>query len=179
MTGHGCESKRSFFALFGMEPRFALSLEQLESAYRMLARRVHPDRFVSGTEVERLRAIETATQVNEGYRTLRTPILRARHLLDLRGVDVARKGGAASQAFLSAQFEWRATLGEARASGDEEALRALEVSAREQADTVIRELADLLDSAQNDAGAVAAVLQLMFLDRLLAEVGDAHEALEA
>jgi molecular chaperone HscB len=63
-------------------------------------------------------------------------MLRARHLLDLRGIDVARQGEAASQAFLSAQFEWRAALGEARASRDEEALRALEVSAREQADAL-------------------------------------------
>ncbi|MGA2779018.1 MAG: Fe-S protein assembly co-chaperone HscB [Steroidobacteraceae bacterium] len=179
MTSRGCESPPSFFALFGLEPRFALSLGRLETAYRSLARRVHPDRFVTGTEAERRNAIETATQVNEGYRTLRTPMLRALYLLDLRGIDVARQGEAASQAFLSAQFEWRAALGEARASRDEEALRALEVSAREQADALTCELADQLDSARNDAGAVAAVLQLMFFDRLLADVGDAHEALEA
>ncbi len=179
MTGRGRELPPSFFALFDLEPRFALPIEQLDAAYRTLARRVHPDRFVNGTEAEQRQAIETATHVNEGYRTLRTPMLRARHLLDLRGIQVGGQGGATSQAFLSAQFEWRATLGEARASRDEAALRALDASAREKADELNRQLAVQLDSARNDAGAVESVLQLMFLDRLLADVGDAREALEA
>ena len=65
MTGRGRELPPSFFALFDLEPRFALPIEQLDAAYRTLARRVHPDRFVNGTEAEQRQAIETATHVNE------------------------------------------------------------------------------------------------------------------
>jgi hypothetical protein len=36
-----------------------------------------------------------------------------------------------------------------------------------------------LDGSRDDAGAVASVLQLMFLEKLLADLGDASEALEA
>jgi molecular chaperone HscB len=179
MTSCGRELPPNFFALFGLELRFTLPIGQLDAAYRTLARRVHPDRFVNGTEAERRTAIETATRVNEGYRTLKSPLLRARHLLDLRGIDVTEQGTAASQAFLAAQFEWRGALGDARATRDEEALGTLEASAREQADALGRQLAVQLDSARDDPSAVGSVLQLMFLERLLADVGDAREALEA
>lgn len=178
MTSRGRELPMSYFALLDLEPHFALSMGELDRAYRALASRVHPDRFANGTVAERRDALELTTQANEAYRTLRAPVLRARHLLKLRSIDVDANR-AAPAAFLSAQFEWREKLGDARAARDEAALHMLDTLARKHAGDLNARLTAQLDASRDDAGAVASVLQLMFLDKLLADVGDACEALEA
>jgi molecular chaperone HscB len=169
----------SYFSWFDLEPRFALPLEQLDLAYRTLASRVHPDRFANGTATERRQALELATRANEAYRTLKTPVLRARHLLALRGIDLGATGASVPPAFLNAQIDRREALGDARAARDETALRALGAAVREHAGNLSARLAAQLDTDRNDAGAVDSVLQLMFLDKLIADVDDARDELEA
>ncbi len=178
MTNRGRGQPPSYFALLDLEPRFALSMDDLDRAYRALASRVHPDRFANGTVAERRDALELTTEANEAYRTLKTPVLRARHLLKLRGIDVDENREAPA-AFLSAQFEWREKLGDARAARDEAALHTLDAAARQHAGDLNARMAAQLDGSRDDAGAVASVLQLMFLEKLLADLGDASEALEA
>lgn len=169
----------SYFSLFDLEPRYALPQHELDVAYRRLAGRVHPDRFAGGTAGERHQALELASRANEAYRTLRTPVLRARHLLGLRGIEISNSSASPPAKFLDAQIEWRDALGDARARRDEAALRALGVSVREHAETLGARLAAQLDRDGNDAGAVQSVLQLMFLDKLIAAIDDALEELEA
>jgi len=77
------------FELFGLEPVFALSADSLDSAYRDIQAKVHPDRFAHAGDAERRASLQWTTRVNEAYRTLKDPLQRARHLLELRGVDVA------------------------------------------------------------------------------------------
>jgi hypothetical protein len=50
---------------------------------------------------------------------------------------------------------------------------------REHAAALSAGLAVQLDTLRDDAGAVESVLQLMFLDKLLADIDDAHDELEA
>ena len=178
MTSRGRGQPPNYFALLDLEARFALSMDNLDRAYRTLASRVHPDRFANGTVVERRDALELTTEANEAYRTLRTPVLRARHLLNLRGIDVDENRQAPA-AFLSAQFEWREKLEDARAARDEAALLTLDAAARSHAGDLNVRMVAQLDGCRDDAGAVASVLQLMFLEKLLADLGDACEALEA
>src|ERR1035438_4206996 len=146
MTHRGSEMPLSYFSLFDLEARYALPLDELDLAYRTLASRVHPDRFVDGTKVERHQALELATRANEAYRTLKTPVLRARHLLGLRGVEIGECGTSMPPEFLEAQIEWRESLGDACAAHDEAALCALGASVREHARTVSTRLAAQLDT---------------------------------
>jgi len=179
MTICGPGMPLSYFSLLDLEPRFALPLAELDLAYHRLASRVHPDRFADGTTAERHQALELATRANEAYRTLKTPVLRARHLLGLRGVEIDHSGATMPAAFLAAQIEWREALGEARAARDEAALRILGASVREHAGTLSARLTAQLDSDADDAGAVQSVLQLMFIDKLVAAIDDARNELEA
>ena len=41
------------FALFQMTPAFAVDAAQLDSAYRELQARVHPDKFAAATDAEK------------------------------------------------------------------------------------------------------------------------------
>jgi molecular chaperone HscB len=81
------EVQRDFFGLFGLAPVFRLDEAALESAYREVQTQVHPDRYAHLSDTEKRVSMQWATRVNEAYRTLRTPLLRACYLLQLNGVD--------------------------------------------------------------------------------------------
>src|ERR1700752_4116021 len=80
---------QNHFELFGLSPSYGMDEETLEKAYREIQARVHPDRFAHAGDAERRASLQWTTRVNEAYRTLKDPMQRAKHLLELRGVDVA------------------------------------------------------------------------------------------
>ncbi|KAM3512341.1 hypothetical protein MY11210_003980 [Beauveria gryllotalpidicola] len=84
-----------YYALFpstlplGPPPRghFPIDVRQLRREFLQLQARAHPDMHAPGAAKS---AAETRSAlINEAYRTLANPLLRAQHLLALRGVDVA------------------------------------------------------------------------------------------
>src|SRR5919108_3196146 len=80
---------QNHFELFGLPPAFALDGEALERSYRDIQSRVHPDRFAHAGDAERRASLQWTTRVNEAYRSLKDPVQRGKHLLELHGVDVA------------------------------------------------------------------------------------------
>lgn len=163
-----------FFTLFGLPRRFALDRAALEEAYHELQHRVHPDRFAHLSGAEKRVSMHWATRVNEGWRTLREPLARARYLLELAGVDLALDSNTAMPpAFLMAQMEWREQLADARRSQDVAALEGLagelQHVARQAHDTLARQL----DEEGALAAAAGTVRQLMFIDKLEQEIEDA------
>src|SRR3981081_3998018 len=114
------------FELFGLEPVYALNAESLDSAYRDIQAKVHPDRFAHAGDAERRASLQWTTRVNEAYRTLKDPLQRAKHLLELRGVDVAFETNTAMPAdFLVQQMALRESLEEAVETKDAAAMDTL------------------------------------------------------
>ena len=73
------------FALLGVPQGFD-EPQGLDEKFRALARQWHPDRFARATSPERRKALEQTTLLNDAYKTLKDPVRRAEHLLQLRGV---------------------------------------------------------------------------------------------
>ncbi|KAF2231553.1 Co-chaperone Hsc20, partial [Viridothelium virens] len=65
---------------------FTTDVRQLRREFLQLQARAHPD-LHSGADKSRAEA--TSAYINEAYKTLREPLLRAQYLLRLRGVEVA------------------------------------------------------------------------------------------
>ncbi|EKG21816.1 Heat shock protein DnaJ [Macrophomina phaseolina MS6] len=65
---------------------FAIDLRALRNEFLQLQAGAHPDRH-SGADKRRAEAL--SARINEAYRALQNPLLRAQHLLQLRGIDVA------------------------------------------------------------------------------------------
>src|SRR5207237_3337912 len=102
---------QNHFDLFGLQPAFGVDEERLERAYREIQSRVHPDRYAHAGDAERRASLQWTTRVNEAYRTLKNPVQRASHLLELHGVDVAFETNTAMPAdFLMEQMELREEL---------------------------------------------------------------------
>lgn len=164
------------FTLFGLTQCFSIDREALDSRWRSLQSRVHPDRFAAEGPAAQRQAMQWAVRVNEAYRRLREPLSRAAYLCELRGQPVeAERHTAMPQAFLVQQMAWREALEEANAVPEVEALD-LEV-ARQEA-TLLDDLAGHLDGRPDLPAAADAVRALMFLGRFRADIRRRLEALE-
>ncbi|HEY1203540.1 MAG: Fe-S protein assembly co-chaperone HscB [Bryobacteraceae bacterium] len=79
-------SSPDYFEFFGLEPKLALDLGDLEQRFYRLSRELHPDRFQRSTPDERERSLESSAILNDAYRTLRDPIARAEYALKRLGL---------------------------------------------------------------------------------------------
>jgi molecular chaperone HscB len=170
--------QQNHFELFGLQPQFRLDLAQLEQAYREIQSRVHPDKFIHASDAERRASMQSATQANEAYRTLKSPLARARYLLALLHVDVQGDSNTAmSPEFLLQQMQWRESVEEAAGRPDELAALALRLGGEMQEQ--YSRLERHLDRDGDYAHAADSVRKLMFFERLREEISDALERSEA
>ncbi|MFP5409848.1 MAG: Fe-S protein assembly co-chaperone HscB [Gammaproteobacteria bacterium] len=171
---------QTHFELFGLPQAYALDRDKLDAAYRDMQNTVHPDRFAAQPDAEQRVAMQWATQVNEAYQTLKHPVSRGVYLLKLQGIDALDASNTKmAPAFLMQQMEWREAIDEARAAKNADALDALTDALRAAHRRIESQLAELIDVAKDYEGAREAVRQLRFMDKLIAEVGDVYEELEA
>ncbi len=158
----------SYFALFGLPQAFALSLPQLEQAWKAASARVHPDRFSTASAAEKRVAMQWSSRINEAYQVLKQPLMRARYLCELAGADVgAENNTAMAPAFLMAQMEWHETLDDLRESRDPDQIQAFLQELAQAQEKLFAELAVLLDSENNIEAATAKVREGMFISKIL------------
>ena len=168
------------FALFGLEPRFALDNEQLTRTYRTVQAHVHPDRYAAAGASEQRAALQWATLANEAYQVLSSPLRRAAYLCERNGVAVSGENARSIPSdFLELQLEWRQALEQIRGLGDAQRLAGL----RGEAEALYRhELARLesrLDVEHDFAGAAEGVRRMMFIEKLVKELEAAGEETHA
>ena len=166
----------SHFELFGLPAAFSIDELMLERAYRDIQSQVHPDRFAHAGDAERRASLQWTTRVNEAYRILKSPVQRAKHLLDLQGVDVAFETNTAMPTeFLMQQMELREKLEGAKDAKALDALRSDLVSEKRALESSI---GDAIDAEKDYKGAADLVRKLQFLHRLDEEIDEAYEALD-
>jgi molecular chaperone HscB len=167
---------QNHFDLFGLAPQFSIEGEALERSYREIQSKVHPDRFAHAGDAERRASLQWTTRVNEAYRTLKDPVQRARHILELHSVDVAFETNTAMPPeFLVQQMELRESLEQAKtpASLDEMRKRLRQDKARLQ-----QQIGEAIDLKKDYGAAAGLVRKLQFLDRLDEEIDSAYEEIE-
>ncbi len=179
MTVSRIDLQQDFFSLFGLPARFQLDTALLEQRFRALQADVHPDKFAHLGEAERRMSMQWATHVNEGYKTLHSPLNRARYLLSLNGVDTQEDSNTSMPtAFLMQQMEWREALEEAVGAKDIDALEALEQRVQHETRALQQQLAVSLDEAHDFAAASGIVRKLKFLEKLEEEIASAFDELD-
>jgi molecular chaperone HscB len=169
----------SHFELFGLPARYSLDQEMLETAYRDIQSRVHPDRFAHAGDAERRASLQWTTRVNEAFQILRNPVSRAKHLLELQGVDVAFETNTQMPTdFLMQQLELREELEGAIQKKDAAGLDGLRQRLQFQKKSIESEIAESIDQKKDYAGAADLARKLMFLGKLDAEIDSGYEAIE-
>src|SRR5205814_6968202 len=128
---------RNYFELFGLPARFGCDPVSLERAYRRLQSEVHPDRFASGSDQDKRLALQSSARVNEAYRSLKDPVLRAQYLLSLNGIDaLSETDTQLPMEFLEQQLERREMAAEAAARNDSQAIASIVDDVRAQAEAL-------------------------------------------
>jgi molecular chaperone HscB len=169
---------QNHFDLFQLPQQFALDSAALDRAYRNVQGQVHPDKFVSASEAEQRVAMQWATRANEAYLTLKSPLKRASYLCELHGVDLQIESNTAMpRDFLMQQMEWRETLEDAKAGRDMAALTKLDDALRAARKAEIAQIGALFDGGDY-AQAAQQVRQLMFLEKIGAEIAQLFDQLE-
>jgi molecular chaperone HscB len=170
---------QNHFALFHLPQQFAIDAGALDTAFREVQGRVHPDKFVNATDAEKRVAMQWATRANEAYQTLKNPQRRAQYLCELNGVDLQTESNTAMpMAFLMQQMEWREELAEARANRDAALLDQLDGQLRSARKGQLKDIETQLDAGDYHAAAQG-VRALMFLEKFGEEVRFAFDAIEA
>ena len=152
------------FATLGFDPSFD-EPDGLDERFRALSRKMHPDRFVRATAQERRYSLEQTTRLNEAYKTLKDPVRRAEHLLQLRGIKGDPKMSAE---FLEQTMEDREKLLEAKVSG--QPLDALASGVREKRDQTLREVRNLVENGGDLSHAAELLARMRYYARYLDEV---------
>ncbi len=173
-------ARRDYFTLLGVPRRHALDVDELERLYRDIQASVHPDKHAHRSESDRRLAMQWATRVNEAYLTLKAPLKRAQYLLHLEGHDIGLESNTAMPTeFLMQQMELREAVAEAREGGDADALDQMHRRMKKEMAAQYAALQAALDESHDYLRAAEIVRQLMFQEKLLHEIDEALEAVDA
>ena len=170
---------QNHFELLGLPVTFEVDQTKLAGNYRELQRTVHPDRYANASDQERRLSVQRAAQINEAYQTLKSPIRRARYMLEMRGVVFDdQRDMALEPAFLMEQMELRETLAEIP-HNDTGLLQLgkLQDDIRLRVKQLTGELAELFndESEQSLTKARANMHKLQFMDKLQQEAENVEE----
>ncbi|HEU0122078.1 MAG TPA: Fe-S protein assembly co-chaperone HscB [Bryobacteraceae bacterium] len=107
-----------YFAIFGIERKLALDLEDLQRRFYARSRDWHPDRHVRAGAQQLAFAEEASATLNDAWRVLRDPVARAEYVLKTEGFDIGeQRGRDVPPELLEEVFELNMALEEAR-TGD-------------------------------------------------------------
>ena len=161
----------NFFELFGIPVSYDVDLNKIQQQYMTLQKQVHPDKFASGSDLEKRISMQQTSWINEAKSTLKDPVLRASYLLKLRGIDFSLENETTMDAaFLMQQLELRESLENIK--NERDPLAALDSLAEKvKASTVVmmEGFAESLDNDQLD-DAREWIRKLQFLQKAKKEI---------
>jgi molecular chaperone HscB len=164
----------NYFQLFQVPAQFDLDLTELGTRYLELQRNFHPDNFASASERDRMLAVQQAANINDAYHSLKQPLLRAEHLLALRGVKISHEQRSFTDTvFLMQQMELRELLADILHSTDPYALiDEAEQQIQQQKKLLLKQLAHALDANESAQDLLAAdiIRKLKFFFKLQHEL---------
>ena len=161
-------TNQNYFSLFAIPVTYDIDLSELTRRYRDLQKAVHPDKYASHSEQERLGAVQQAATVNDAFETLKSPLLRAQYLLELNGVVEDGNATISDPEFLMQQMEMRESLEDATNKVD--ALTAVEDSIDEIDNAyrgLIKKISEMFAAESPDYEGISRyVRRLQFFNRL-------------
>ena len=164
----------NYFQLFQVPAQFDLDLTELGTRYLELQRNFHPDNFAAGSERDRLLAVQQAANINDAYHSLKQPLLRAEHLLALRGVKISHEQRSFTDPlFLMQQMELRELLADISDAADPDALiDEADQQIQQQKKALLRQLQSALDAnnPEHDHQAADIIRKLKFFFKLQQEL---------
>ena len=174
LTCQGCSKLQplsthvDYYDLFGLpNMSYEIDLGKLDAQYKSLQWLVHPDLSSSRTEEEKAFGAVAVTRLNEAFSVLKSPLLRARYLLQQRGISTMDEATVVTDvAFLAEVMEAREEVEEAE---EVPVLESLLRDTRERARGIVGELGGAFGSESVES-ARDLTMKLTYLTRLEEEI---------
>ena len=166
---------KDYFDLFGLPVSYHVDSDKLVQRYRELQQTIHPDKHTTSPDQERRLSLQLTAHVNEAFQTLKNPVLRAKYLLGLFGINTADQNVALAPGFLGEQMELRERLSEiAHSHGPRDELLKMRKELENISNDKQYQIGQQFDYGTVDAYKKAAALfhEMQFIDRLLHEIDD-------
>lgn len=164
------------FKRLGLGPSFDLDAVDLERRYFAFQRTFHPDRFATKSAREKQYSLQHATNLNEAYERLKTPVKRAEVLLETKGLAPPTEAYTESDPeLLMEAMESREALEAAEIDADLlklEKLARTDIELSEEAMSVAFQATDL-------SGVALLINRMKYLVKLLEDIRNKRRQLNA
>ena len=159
---------QNYFELFNLPEKFQIDLEMLQENYRAIQKEIHPDRFATSSENEKVQSMIKSTQANDGYLTLKSPIKRAKYILSLhKSVEKI----TLPPDFLMQQMEWEEHFETIEKNSSE--LTEFKSTINKKYEEYSLLISTQIDHDQNWSDAAISIDKLYFIEKLLHKINNA------
>ena len=159
---------QNYFELFNLPERFQLDLEILQENYRAIQKEIHPDRFATSSENEKVQSMIKSTQANDAFQTLKSPIKRAKYILSLhKSVEKI----TLPPDFLMQQMEWEEHFETIEKNSSE--LTEFKSTINKKYKEYSLLISTQIDDDQNWSDAAISIDKLYFIEKLLQKINKA------
>jgi len=110
------------FDLLGFEPAYDIDDAELRRRYLRVSRDIHPDRHGRAATESAALSLRGSARLNEAYRVLSDPLLRAEYLLEVVGGKSSAQDKSVAPEVLTRTLAAREEIEEARAAGNQATL---------------------------------------------------------
>ena len=156
---------QNFFELFNLPEKFQIDTEKLQENYRSIQKEIHPDRFATSSENEKMQSMIKTTQINDAYQTLKSPIKRAKYILSLHKFN---EKVTLPPDFLMQQMEWEEHLEDIEKDKNE--LEKFKLSINEEYEQHSSLAQQQIDNEQKWSEAAITIDKLYFIEKLLFKI---------
>ena len=159
---------QNYFELFNLPEKFQIDLEMLQENYRAIQKEIHPDRFATSSENEKVQSMIKSTQANDAYQTLKSPIKRAKYILSLhKSVEKI----TLPPDFLMQQMEWEEHFETIEKNSSE--LTEFKSTINKKYKEYSLLISTQIDDDQNWSDAAISIDKLYFIEKLLQKINKA------
>jgi molecular chaperone HscB len=140
----------------------------LQENYRAIQKEIHPDRFATSSENEKVQSMIKSTQANDAFQTLKSPIKRAKYILSLhKSVEKI----TLPPDFLMQQMEWEEHFETIEKNSSE--LTEFKSTINKKYKEYSLLISTQIDDDQNWSDAAISIDKLYFIEKLLQKINKA------
>ncbi|KAI5062100.1 hypothetical protein GOP47_0022639 [Adiantum capillus-veneris] len=156
----------TYFEIFDQDQKFEMDLKDLETKYKSLMKRLHPDLTHGKSTEENENYAHWSALVTAAYTVLLKPVSRATYLLKLRGIHVEEEGTVTDSELIMEVMEIRETL---QSKPTKDVLEQLNKQAMARMDEWSRAFKTALEEG-NDTAAVGALQRMSYFGRVCEDI---------
>ena len=108
----------NYFKTLKLKAKFDIDLGELEKNYYQKIHTEHPDKCTNGNRKEAEESIIVAAHINSAYLTLKNPISRAEHILQIEKGSFTSQKHILETKFLFTQMHYQETIQELKVNFD-------------------------------------------------------------